>query len=52
MLASDQAFHEEGMATLVSDAYQMQGFTGLTSGFWALQVSNEARQRMLLSTVL
>jgi hypothetical protein len=48
--ASDQAFHGKGMATLVFDAYEMQGFTGRSSGFWALQVSNEARQRMLLST--
>ena len=50
VLASDQAFRDKGMATLVFDAYEMQGFTGRTSGFWALQVSNEARQRMLLST--
>ena len=50
VLASDQAFHDKGMATLVFDAYEMQGFTGRTSGFWALQVSNEARQRMLLTT--
>jgi len=48
--ASDQAFHDKGMATLVFDAYEMQGFTGRTSGFWLLQVSNEARQRMLLTT--
>ena len=50
VLASDQAFHDKGMATLVFDAYEMQGFTGRTSGFWALQVSNEARQSMLLTT--
>ena len=50
VLASDQAFRDKGMATLLFDAYEMQGFTGRTSGFWALQVSNEARQRMLLST--
>jgi dienelactone hydrolase len=50
VLASDQAFHDKGMATLVFDAYEMQGFTGRTSGFWLLQVSNEARQRMLLTT--
>ena len=50
VLASDQAFHEKGKATLVFDAYEMQGFTGRTSGFWLLQVSNEARQRMLLTT--
>ncbi len=48
--ASDQAFHEKGMATLVFDAYEMQGLTGRTSRFWALQVTNEARQRMLLTT--
>jgi dienelactone hydrolase len=48
--ASDQAFHEKGMATLVFDAYDMQGLTGRPSRFWTLQVTNEARQRMLLTT--
>ena len=50
VLASDQAFFEHGMATLTFDAYEMNRFTGRGSLFWARQVSNEARQRMLLST--
>ena len=50
VLASDQAFFEHGMATLTFDAYDMNRFTGRGSLFWARQVSNEARQRMLLST--
>ena len=50
VLASDQAFHEKGMATLAFDAFDMQGLTGHSSSFWILQVSNEARQRMLLTT--
>jgi dienelactone hydrolase len=50
VLGSDQAFFEHGMATLTFDAYDMNRFTGRGSLFWARQVSNEARQRMLLST--
>ncbi len=50
VLASDQAFFEHGMATLTFDAYEMNRFNGRGSLFWARQVSNEARQRMLLST--
>jgi predicted esterase len=50
VLASDQAFFEYGMATLTFDAYEMNRFNGRGSLFWARQVSNEARQRMLLST--
>ncbi len=50
VLASDQAFFEHGMATLTFDAYEMNRFSGRGSLFWARQVSNEARQRMLLST--
>jgi len=50
VLASDQAFFEHGMATLTFDAYEMNRFTGRGSLFWVRQVSNEARQRMLLST--
>jgi hypothetical protein len=49
-LASDQAFHDKCMVTLVCDGYAMQGFSGRTSGFWALQVSNEARQHIRLTT--
>ncbi len=48
--ALDQAFHEKGIATLVFDAYEMQGFTGRPSLFWSRQVRNEAKQRMLLAT--
>ena len=50
--ASDQAFHAAGMATLVFDAYAMQGLPGHTSLFWARSVSNEARQRMIYATAL
>lgn len=50
VLASDQAFFEHGMATLTFDAYEMNRFTGRGPLFWVRQVSNEARQRMLLST--
>ncbi len=48
--ASDDAFHAAGMATLVFDAYAMQGLPGRTSLFWARSVSNEARQRMIYAT--
>jgi len=50
--ASDEAFHQAGMATLVFDAYAMQGLPGRTSLFWARSVSNEARQRMIYATAL
>lgn len=50
--ASDEAFHAAGMATLVFDAYAMQGLPGRTSLFWARSVSNEARQRMIYATAL
>ena len=52
VLKSDEAFHQHGMATLVFDAYAMQGLTGRTSQFWARSVTNEARQRMIYSTAL
>lgn len=52
VLKSDQAFFEHGMATLVFDAYAMQGLTGRNSLFWARSVTNEARQRMLYTTAL
>lgn len=52
VLRSDQAFYELGMATLVFDAYAMQGLTGRSSLFWARSVTNEARQRMLFATAL
>ncbi len=50
--ASDEAFHAAGMATLVFDAYAMQGLPGRSSLFWARSVSNEARQRMIYATAL
>jgi len=49
--ASDEAFHAKGFATLVFDAYEMQrDLEGRGSLFWARQVTNEARQRMILRT--
>jgi len=52
VLKSDDAFHAAGMATLVFDAYAMQGLPGRSSLFWARSVTNEARQRMIYSTAL
>lgn len=50
VIRSDEAFHRLGLATLAFDAYEMNGFEGRDSLFWARQVTNEARQRMLLTT--
>ncbi|MEY2780760.1 MAG: hypothetical protein RL307_464 [Pseudomonadota bacterium] len=50
VLRSDEAFFQQGFATLVFDAYAMQGITGRDSLFWARSVTNEARQRMIYST--
>ncbi len=52
VLQSDEAFFRQGMATLVFDAYAMQGLTGRNSLFWARSVTNEARQRMIYTTAL
>lgn len=52
VLKSDEAFHDVGMATLVFDAYAMQGIPGRNSLFWARSVTNEARQRMIFATAL
>lgn len=52
VLHSDDAFSRYGMATLVFDAYAMQGLAGRTALFWARSVTNEARQRMIYSTAL
>ena len=52
VLRSDQAFFQRGFATLVFDAYAMQGLAGRDSLFWARSVTNEARQRMIYSTAL
>lgn len=52
VLASDEAFFRQGMATLTFDAYAMQGLSGRTSLFWARSVTNEARQRMIYTTAL
>lgn len=52
VLKSDEAFFRQGMATLVFDAYAMQGLTGRSSLFWARSVTNEARQRMIYTTAL
>ena len=52
VLHSDQAFFQRGFATLVFDAYAMQGIPGRDSLFWARSVTNEARQRMLYTTAL
>ena len=47
VLGSDEAFFQQGFATLVFDAYAMQGIPGRDSLFWARSVTNEARQRMI-----
>jgi dienelactone hydrolase len=52
VLKSDEAFFQHGMATLVFDAYAMQGLAGRNSLFWARSVTNEARQRMIYTTAL
>jgi len=52
VLKSDNAFFQYGMATLVFDAYAMQGLTGRQSLFWARSVTNEARQRMIYATAM
>ena len=52
VLMSDEAFFQKGMATLVFDAYAMQGLKGQTPLFWARSVTNEARQRMIFATTL
>lgn len=50
VLGSDAEFYRQGFATLAFDAYEMNGFSGRSSLFWARQVTNESRQRMLLTT--
>ncbi len=52
VLMSDEAFFQQGMATLVFDAYAMQGLKGKAPLFWARSVTNEARQRMIFATTL
>lgn len=52
VLNSDEAFFRQGFATLVFDAYSMQGLGGRNALFWARSVTNEARQRMIYSTAL
>ena len=52
VLKSDDAFFQHGLATLVFDAYAMQGLTGRHSLFWARSVTNEARQRMIYTTAM
>ena len=52
VLGSDEAFFQQGFATLVFDAYSMQGIPGRDSLFWARSVTNEARQRMIYTTAL
>ena len=52
VLMSDEAFFQKGMATLVFDAYAMQGLKGQSPLFWARSVTNEARQRMIFATTL
>ena len=49
---SDEAFYRQGMATLMFDAYAMQGLPGRDSLFWARSVTNEARQRMIWATAM
>lgn len=46
-----ESFRSKGMATLVFDAFQMNGFNQ-GAQFFASKVSNEARQRMLYATAL
>jgi len=45
------AFRSKGMATLVFDAFQMNGF-GQGGRFFATSVTNEARQRMIYRAAL
>lgn len=52
VVKSDEAFYRQGMATLMFDAYAMQGLPGRDSLFWARSVTNEARQRMIWATAL
>ncbi len=52
VLNSDEAFYRQGMATLMFDAYAMQGLPGRDSLFWARSVTNEARQRMIWATAM
>lgn len=52
VLKSDEAFFQRGFATLMFDAYTMQGITGRDSLFWARSVTNEARQRMIYTTAV
>ena len=52
VVKSDQAFFQRGFATLMFDAYAMQGLAGRDSLFWARSVTNEARQRMIYTTAL
>jgi len=52
VVPSDEAFYRQGMATLMFDAYAMQGLPGRDSLFWARSVTNEARQRMLWATAM
>ena len=52
VLLSDEAFFQQGMATLAFDAFAMQGLKGHPPLFWARSVTNEARQRMLFATTL
>jgi dienelactone hydrolase len=45
------ALNKQGIATLIFDAYRMNGFNEGFK-FWNSQVTNEARQRMLYQTTL
>ena len=52
VVLSDEAFYRQGMATLMFDAYAMQGLPGRDPMFWARSVTNEARQRMIWATAI
>jgi len=48
---ASEAFKSMGFATLVFDAFELNGFYQGIS-FWSSQASNEARQRMIFKTTL
>lgn len=52
VINSDQAFYDKGMATLIFDAYTMQGLPSKPSLFYGRSMTNESRQRMIFATAL
>lgn len=47
-----RALGNAGFATLIFDAYTMQGLPSRESVFWARSLTNESRQRMIWATAL